>query len=121
MLDKLYLGLDVGSTTVKAVVTDKNHRMIYHSYERHFSDIRSTVVNVIQKIHDAFGDREVHVAVTGSGGLSVSSWLKIDFIQEVIASTKAVEGNKLNTFIHETADVKVIIDSCEKIITVIPK
>lgn len=51
MLDKLYLGLDVGSTTVKAVVTDKNHRMIYHSYERHFSDIRSTVVNVMQKIH----------------------------------------------------------------------
>lgn len=92
MLDKLYLGLDVGSTTVKAVVTDKNHRMIYHSYERHFSDIRSTVVNVMQKIHAAFGDREIHVAVTGSGGLSVSSWLKIDFIQEVIASTKAVEA-----------------------------
>lgn len=91
MLDKLYLGLDVGSTTVKAVVTDKNHKMIYHSYERHFSDIRSTVVNVMENIHNTFGDREVHVAVTGSGGLSVSSWLKIDFIQEVIASTKAVE------------------------------
>ena len=91
MLDKLYLGLDVGSTTVKAVVTDKNHRMIYHSYERHFSDIRSTVVSVMQKIHATFGDREIHVAVTGSGGLSVSSWLRMDFIQEVIASTKAVE------------------------------
>ena len=91
MLDKLYLGLDVGSTTVKAVVLDKNTTLIYSTYERHFSDIRSTVVSVITKIHEKFGDREIHVAVTGSGGLSVSSWLKIDFIQEVIASTLAVE------------------------------
>lgn len=91
MLDKLFLGLDVGSTTVKAVVTDKNRKIIYHSYERHYSDIRSTVVSVMNKISENFGNRQVHVAVTGSGGLSVSSWLKIDFIQEVIASTKAVE------------------------------
>ena len=97
MLDKIYLGLDVGSTTVKAVVLDKNTNLIYSTYERHFSDIRSTVVSVITKIHEKFGDREVHVAVTGSGGLSVSSWLKIDFIQEVIASTMAVEE-----FIGET-------------------
>lgn len=91
MLDKLYLGLDVGSTTVKAVVLNKNTNLIYSTYERHFSDIRSTVVSVITKIHEKFGDREIHVAVTGSGGMSVSSWLKIDFIQEVIASTMAVE------------------------------
>jgi len=97
MLDKIYLGLDVGSTTVKAAVLDKNTNLIYSTYERHFSDIRSTVVSVITKIHEKFGDREVHVAVTGSGGLSVSSWLKIDFIQEVIASTMAVEE-----FISET-------------------
>ena len=97
MLDKIYLGLDVGSTTVKAVVLDKNTNLIYSTYERHFSDIRTTVVNVITKIHEKFGEREVHVAVTGSGGLSVSSWLKIDFIQEVIASTMAVEE-----FISET-------------------
>ena len=29
--------------------------------------------------------------VTGSGGLSVSKWLDIPFIQEVVASAKAVE------------------------------
>lgn len=92
MLDKIYLGLDVGSTTVKAVIIDKNRKIIYSTYERHFSDIRSTVVSVMEKIHDTFGNREIHVAVTGSGGLSVSSWLDIQFIQEVIASTKAVEA-----------------------------
>ena len=97
MLDKIYLGLDVGSTTVKAVVVNKNRKIIYSTYERHFSDIRSTVVSVMKKIHDSFGNREIHVAVTGSGGLSVASWLDIRFIQEVIASTRAVE-----TFIPET-------------------
>ncbi len=97
MLDKIYLGLDVGSTTVKAVVVNKNKKIVYSTYERHFSDIRSTVVNVMKKVHESFGNREIHVAVTGSGGLSVASWLDIKFIQEVIASTKAVE-----TFIPET-------------------
>lgn len=92
MRDKIYLGLDVGSTTVKAVVLDKNRHTLHHTYERHYSDIRSTVVKVMTDIHETFGDREVHVAVTGSGGLSVASWLGIDFIQEVIASTKAVES-----------------------------
>ncbi|HBT18759.1 MAG TPA: 2-hydroxyglutaryl-CoA dehydratase, partial [Clostridiaceae bacterium] len=101
MLDPIYLGLDVGSTTVKAVVIDKNRKLIYHSYERHFSDIRSTVVSVMEHIYDAFGQRELHVAVTGSGGLSVSSWLKIPFVQEVMASTKAVE-----TYL-EAADVAI--------------
>ena len=101
MLDPIYLGLDVGSTTVKAVVIEKNRKLIYHSYERHFSDIRSTVVSVMEHIYDAFGQRELHVAVTGSGGLSVSSWLKIPFVQEVMASTKAVE-----TYL-EAADVAI--------------
>ena len=49
MLDKIYMGLDVGSTTVKAVVLDKNRNLIYSTYERHYSDIRSTVVSVIDK------------------------------------------------------------------------
>lgn len=91
MKDKIYVGLDVGSTTVKAVVLDKNRKILTKSYERHFSDIRSTVVQVMERIYDEYGDRNVHISVTGSGGLSVASWLNIDFIQEVMASTMAVD------------------------------
>ncbi len=72
MKDKIYIGLDVGSTTVKAVVLDKNKKIIDSSYERHFSDIRSTVVQVVKRIYEAHGDCLVHIAVTGSGGLSVA-------------------------------------------------
>lgn len=91
MKDRIYIGLDVGSTTVKIAVLDKNKKLIYSDYKRHYSDIRSTVVDAIRDAYGVFGTREVSVAVTGSGGLSVADWLKIDFIQEVIASTKAVE------------------------------
>ena len=91
MKDRLFIGLDVGSTTVKIAVLDKNSRLAYSDYKRHYSDIRSTVVDCIKDAYDAFGQREVTVSVTGSGGMSVSGWLKIDFVQEVIASTKAVE------------------------------
>jgi len=91
MKDRLFIGLDVGSTTVKIAVLDKNSRLVYSDYKRHYSDIRSTVVDCIKDAYDAFGQREITVSVTGSGGMSVASWLKIDFVQEVIASTKAVE------------------------------
>jgi len=91
MKDRLFIGLDVGSTTVKIAVLDKNSRLAYSDYKRHYSDIRSTVVDCIKDAYEAFGQREVTVSVTGSGGMSVAGWLKIDFVQEVIASTKAVE------------------------------
>lgn len=42
-------------------------------------------------------------------------------IEDAIASTKAVAGNRPNTFIHETADVKIVINSSGKVVTVIPK
>lgn len=87
----LHIGLDVGSTTVKAVVLDKNRKIVESSYQRHYSDIRSTVAQVVRQVEEKFGDAQATVAVTGSGGLSVSSWLKIPFVQEVMASTEAVE------------------------------
>ena len=42
-------------------------------------------------------------------------------IEDAIASTKAVADNRPNTFIHETADVKIVINSSGKVVTVIPK
>ena len=33
------LGLDIGSTTIKCVLLDENEKIIYSSYERHFSQI----------------------------------------------------------------------------------
>ncbi|MDD6794261.1 MAG: acyl-CoA dehydratase activase-related protein [Clostridiaceae bacterium] len=85
------MGLDVGSTTVKVVLLDENENIVYSEYRRHFSDIRSTIIGLIQEAYEKVGEVETTISVTGSGGLSVSKWLGINFVQEVIACTKTVE------------------------------
>ncbi|SHI32590.1 CoA-substrate-specific enzyme activase, putative [Clostridium cavendishii DSM 21758] len=85
------MGLDVGSTTVKMVILDENHQIIYSKYRRHFSDIKSTIIGLIREGYKTVKDINVTINVTGSGGMSVSKWLDIPFIQEVIACTKTVE------------------------------
>ena len=42
-------------------------------------------------------------------------------IEDAISSTKGIPGNRPDTFIHETANVKIVINSAGKVITVIPK
>ena len=92
------IGIDVGSTTVKIAVLDDDDTLIYSDYERHRADIRSTIISVVNKALDFLekniaggAERAVTVKVTGSGGLSVSQWLSVPFIQEVIAATTAVK------------------------------
>ena len=85
------IGVDVGSTTVKLAVLDDNNRLIYSKYERHFSDIKSTIISLINKCYKVLGDISCTVCITGSGGLSVSKWLNLNFVQEVISCSKTVE------------------------------
>ena len=91
MKNLVYLGLDVGSTTVKLIVLNKDYKVIYSRYERHFADIKKTIKEFINDAYDNFKDKDVMIMTTGSGGLAVSKWLNISFIQEVISSTKAIE------------------------------
>ncbi|GAA0784632.1 acyl-CoA dehydratase activase-related protein [Hathewaya limosa] len=91
MKQNFKLGLDVGSTTVKVVLLDYKDNIIYSKYKRHFSDIKITVHNVLKECYKSIGDKELKVAVTGSGGLSISKWLDLEFVQEVIACTTAIE------------------------------
>jgi len=86
-----YLGIDVGSTTAKIVILNENDDIIYSRYERHLSNIKDTIVNLIDDAYSKFGDLVVSTAVTGSGGMAVSEWLNMPFVQEVIAGTKTVE------------------------------
>lgn len=91
------IGIDIGSTTVKLVVLDHDNKLIYGEYKRHLSDIKGTVIEIVKDCYEKLGNISVRLSITGSGGLSLSKWLKINFVQEVIACSKAVE-----TFIPET-------------------
>lgn len=86
---KVSVGLDVGSTTIKTAVLDENNNLVYSLYKRHYSDIKKTLADVLNEVLKRFD--EFNIMVTGSGGIAVSRWLDIPFIQEVVAGVKAIE------------------------------
>ncbi|NLA29887.1 MAG: activase, partial [Propionibacterium sp.] len=90
MKKTLSLGLDVGSTTVKAVVTD-GERILFSDYRRHNADVRGELASLLRDIEKQFPRDPVCVAMTGSGGLGVAKLMGVQFVQEVIASTAAIE------------------------------
>lgn len=90
-MTKTKMGIDIGSTTVKIVVLE-DKEMIYHSYERHYSDMTNTVIRMISNSFIDLGNISCSVTITGSGGLSVSKWLNVPFVQEVVACTRAVRA-----------------------------
>ncbi|MBC8591024.1 2-hydroxyacyl-CoA dehydratase [Wansuia hejianensis] len=87
----LHVGLDVGSTTVKLVVLNSSFQLVYGDYRRHYSDVKNAVQEIIMEGYKKFKNKGITVMVTGSGGLSVTDWLDIPFIQEVVASTKGIQ------------------------------
>lgn len=82
------LGIDVGSTTVKAAVLD-GENLIYSSYVRHFSRVKETVLAELEKIAEAYPD-DYSVSITGSAGLGLSQRSGVAFVQEVQAAFIAI-------------------------------
>ncbi|HML38661.1 MAG TPA: acyl-CoA dehydratase activase-related protein, partial [Bacillota bacterium] len=91
------LGIDIGSTTVKLVLLDRDNKIVFSRYERHMSNIFEKVSELMKQLYDTFKDIQTTVSITGSGGLSLSTLLKIPFEQEVIACSTAVESMIPNT------------------------
>ena len=94
---KLRMGIDVGSTTVKTVVLAADGSILYSRYERHRADIRKTIILVVTEALDTVSaihgsNAQLQVQVTGSGGLAVSKWLSVPFVQEVVAAAVAVQA-----------------------------
>ena len=87
----LHVGLDVGSTTVKIVVMDETLNTIHRDYQRHFSDTRNTVCNVLEDLTEKYSDYTFTIALTGSGAMSAAKFLDLPFIQEVVSCKRAVE------------------------------
>ncbi|MDD7363235.1 MAG: acyl-CoA dehydratase activase-related protein [Peptoniphilus sp.] len=86
----LHMGLDVGSTTVKLVVLNEKFDILYSTYQRHFSDMKKTVSEIIETVYGKFPDEETTISVTGSGGIAVAEFLNVPFVQEVVAGTEAI-------------------------------
>ena len=101
-MKKFYVGIDVGSTTIKIVCLNEENSIIYSIYQRHLSNVRETAKimfdNFLKELKEKYGsDIQCKVSITGSSGMGIASWIDLDFVQEVIACIKSIE-----TFIPET-------------------
>ncbi|MBO4523509.1 MAG: 2-hydroxyglutaryl-CoA dehydratase, partial [Ruminococcus sp.] len=91
MANKYSLGIDVGSTTVKTVITDADGEILYSKYQRHLSKVKETVTDQLKIIQADYPDEEFAVCITGSAGLGLANSAGIPFVQEVHAAFLAVK------------------------------
>ncbi len=89
----LAIGMDVGSTTVKAVVADAETReILWKDYRRHETRQPEMVLEFLVRIGNAFPDEgDIRIFLTGSGAGPLAGPLGGRFVQEVNAVTLAVE------------------------------
>src|SRR6516162_7850292 len=92
---KLAIGMDVGSTTVKAVVLDpETKEILWSDYQRHHTKQPEYVLSMLETILGAFPDRPAtdwKIYLTGSGASPLCAPTGGKFVQEVNAVTLAVE------------------------------
>jgi predicted CoA-substrate-specific enzyme activase len=90
MTEQLRLGLDIGSTTVKVVILSGDE-VVFSDYRRHNADVRGELRRLLGDVSKSYPDTRFLCSVTGSGGVQVAELMGVGFVQEVIASTEAVQ------------------------------
>ncbi|MDR0525369.1 MAG: acyl-CoA dehydratase activase [Spirochaetaceae bacterium] len=87
----LHLGIDVGSTTVKAVVIQPDtNNIVFSKYERHNAYQSELVYAFLKEIFERFPKDGFRGAFCGSGGRTIAETLRAPYIQEVVANSIAV-------------------------------
>lgn len=89
------IGIDVGSTTVKATVVDPvTHEILWADYQRHQTKQAEKVLEMLIEIGNTFPalrKEDIRTFITGSGSSPLVEPLGSKFVQEVNSVTLAVE------------------------------
>jgi len=109
------VGLDVGSTTVKAVVVDAAaDQVLWQDYQRHETKQPEKTLEFLKRMEAEVGiDRHnTRMFMTGSGGSGIADQIGAKFVQEVTAVSLAVE--KLHPEVYSVIelggqDAKIIV------------
>ncbi len=95
LVESLIIGIDVGSTTVKAtVVNPRNKEILWADYQRHHTKQAEKVLEFLIQIGNQFShipQDNIRVFMTGSGSGPIVEHIGAKFVQEVNAVTMAVE------------------------------
>jgi predicted CoA-substrate-specific enzyme activase len=112
---KFLVGLDVGSTTVKAVVVDAvSDKVLWQDYQRHETKQPEKTLEFLKRMEADLGidSRNTRIFLTGSGGTGIAEQIGAKFVQEVTAVSLAVE--KLHPEVYSVIelggqDAKIIV------------
>jgi predicted CoA-substrate-specific enzyme activase len=86
-----WIGIDIGSTTVKVVVVDpQTDALLYHRYVRHNARQAETLYDLLRELREQFPDSKFKATVCGSGGKRLSEAIDAFYIQEVVANSIAI-------------------------------
>src|SRR5215475_7357867 len=88
------VGLDVGSTTVKATVVDAaSDQVLWQDYQRHETKQPEKTLEFLKRMEAEVGltSRNTRMFMTGSGGGAIADQIGAKFVQEVTAVSLAVE------------------------------
>ncbi|MDF9827468.1 putative CoA-substrate-specific enzyme activase [Ereboglobus sp. PH5-10] len=99
----LFAGLDVGSTTLKIVITDSAGEILFTDYRRHNADVPAALRAAFAQARDTrIGNAPVSLTVTGSAGMGLSETYRIPFIQEVVAAGEVAQ--------RRYPDIRTLVD-----------
>ncbi len=85
------IGLDIGSTTIKCIISDEGNNILFKEYKRHFSQITQSAADMLKGINGKYPDKNFKLCISGSAGMGIASALDIPFIQEVYATRSSVK------------------------------
>ena len=92
------VGLDIGSTTAKMVVLDKDGTtVLFSGYKRHQAKIQECLLGFLYQIKEQLGDIPLSFHITGSVGMGISEKCSLPFVQEVVAATNYVRREHPHT------------------------
>src|SRR5580700_1602071 len=94
METRYMVGLDVGSTTVKAIVAEStSDQVVWQDYQRHETKQPEKVLEFLRRIEEETGvtSDNSRAFITGSGGGTLAELVGAKFVQEVTAVSLAVE------------------------------
>ncbi len=86
----LHAGLDIGSTTAKAVVLDNEDIILFSRYIRHFADVQGTARRILAEIRENYFGSNFTMSVAGSGALELAEGMSVPFTQEQIACSRSI-------------------------------
>jgi len=89
-MNKLYLGIDIGSISVKGALVNQKKEIIKDLYIRHKGQPLEGIKDLLRELVTVIDSKDIlGIFVTGSGGKLLSELLGVDFVNEIVARAEA--------------------------------